>query len=44
MSRLGWAHLVEYVFHLSTFDNLVYVLSSGYWLIQTKMCKNRLSM
>ena len=44
MSHLGWAHLVEFVFHLSSFDILVYALSSGYWVIQTKMCKNRISM
>ena len=44
MSHLIWSHLVEYVFHLSSFDILVYVLSSGYWVIQMKMYKNRLSM
>ena len=44
MSHLGWSHLVEYVFHLSSIDNLVYDLSSGYWVIQTKTYRNRLSM
>ena len=44
MSHLGWSHLVEYVFHLSSFDILIYAFSSVYWVIQTKMCKYRLSM
>ena len=37
MRHLGWAHLVEFVFHLSSFDILIYALSSGYWVIQMKM-------
>ena len=44
MSHLGSSHLVEYDLHLLSFDDLVYAPSSGYWVIQTKMCKNRLSM
>ena len=44
MSHLGSSHLVEYDLQLLSFDDLVYAPSSGCWVIQTKMYRNRLSM
>ena len=44
MSHLGWTHLVEYVFILSSLLYALFKSLPGYWVIQTKMYKSRRSM